>query len=570
MAIRFALLFAVVSLIAWPSAAQSWVTAVTPVPHATAVAADAALTIQFSEAIDPGSLTGLSIRVHGNRRGAYTLADVQYEGSTQTATVQLSETLVPGEELSVSVTTAVHNDGNQAMPMPFVWHVVAAVPGGTGTFIGGGAEAVGSVPYAIAASDFDGDGHLDLATADRGSNRVSILDGDGAGAFAAARTVIVGSQPEGIVAGDWNNDGAPDLATADAGTSTVTVLLNDGAGQFTTSSVAVGSGPHTIRAGDVNGDGFLDLVTSDFGAAALSVLIGDRLGGFARTSVSGTGATPELVMIRDVDADGDLDLVAPSFGGGTVRLFRNDGTGGFTAEPTQSVGTSLHGLCAGDLNDDGAVDVLAPSSGSNQLVRLTNDGSGTFDAEPSAPVSAAWFCRTGDIDGDGDLDAVVTAFGSAQVTAWRNDGTGTFTSVSTASTGTRPHGVVLGDWDEDGDLDLATANDGSASVTLRFNEGSVDIEDEPEDGGLGVVLEPIYPNPSTDTAAVAYRLRRPTAVRLTVYDLRGREMTVLVNDVQTSGSHAAAMDTEQLAVGTYLVRLEAEGQVQTQRMTVTR
>ena len=106
-------------------------------------------------------------------------------------------------------------------------------------------------------------------------------------------------------------------------------------------------------------------------------------------------------------------------------------------------------------------------------------------------------------------------------------------------------------------------------MAVRFNEGMVDSEPGPE-GGLGTVLEPIYPNPATDRASVGYRLPRPATVRVTVYDLHGRELAVLAEGPRASGPHTAALDTTRLAAGTYLVRLEAEGHVQTQRVTVTR
>src|SRR5947209_20480888 len=47
--------------------------------------------------------------------------------------------------------------------------------------------AVGASPYSVAMGDFNGDGHLDLAVANGGSNDVSVLLGDGGGTFQAAR-----------------------------------------------------------------------------------------------------------------------------------------------------------------------------------------------------------------------------------------------------------------------------------------------------------------------------------------------------------------------------------------------
>src|SRR5262249_6224277 len=43
----------------------------------------------------------------------------------------------------------------------------------------------GSNPYSVAVGDFNGDGKLDLATALRNTNNVSVLLGNGAGGFSA-------------------------------------------------------------------------------------------------------------------------------------------------------------------------------------------------------------------------------------------------------------------------------------------------------------------------------------------------------------------------------------------------
>ena len=65
--------------------------------------------------------------------------------------------------------------------------------------------------------DFNGDGRLDLATANVNSNTVSILLGQGDGTFLAARDVAVDDFPSSITVGDFNGDGHQDLATANRG-----------------------------------------------------------------------------------------------------------------------------------------------------------------------------------------------------------------------------------------------------------------------------------------------------------------------------------------------------------------
>src|SRR5262249_18170640 len=70
---------------------------------------------------------------------------------------------------------------------------------------------VGTNPFDLAAADFNNDGKKDLAVANRGSNNVSILLGNGAGGFSSPTNIAVGIAPSQIAAADFNLDGKVDL-----------------------------------------------------------------------------------------------------------------------------------------------------------------------------------------------------------------------------------------------------------------------------------------------------------------------------------------------------------------------
>ena len=84
-----------------------------------------------------------------------------------------------------------------------------------------------------------------------------------------------------------------------------------------------------------------------------------------------------------------------------------------------------------------------------------------------------------------------------------------------------------------------------------------------------VVLRPVAPNPSSGGARVAFAVAEAGPVRLTVVDVRGREVAVLVDGERAAGAHEARLDGG-LAPGVYVVRLEAAGRVLTQRAAVVR
>lgn len=77
-----------------------------------------------------------------------------------------------------------------------------------------------------------------------------------------------------------------------------------------------------------------------------------------------------------------------------------------------------------------------------------------------------------------------------------------------------------------------------------------------------------YPNPFNPTTRISYSLPSQSRVRLSVFDLLGREISVLVQGVQAAGSHHIQFDASKLASGMYFYRLEATGTVLTKKMTL--
>lgn len=73
-------------------------------------------------------------------------------------------------------------------------------------------------------------------------------------------------------------------------------------------------------------------------------------------------------------------------------------------------------------------------------------------------------------------------------------------------------------------------------------------------------LEPVYPNPFNRMVSVAYTMPVAGDVRLTAYDLTGRQVATLVEGVKSAGRHIYAWHPESLAGGVYLLKLEAGGQ----------
>jgi uncharacterized protein (TIGR03437 family) len=118
----------------------------------------------------------------------------------------------------------------------------------------GGAFPAGSSPYSVTVGDFNGDGIPDLATANSGGNNLTVLLGNGAGGFTAAPggpfPTAGGGAPYAAVVGDFNGDGVEDLATANSGSNNVTVLLGgSGAAGRTSQTIAFATLPGNLTLG---------------------------------------------------------------------------------------------------------------------------------------------------------------------------------------------------------------------------------------------------------------------------------------------------------------------------------
>jgi hypothetical protein len=103
-------------------------------------------------------------------------------------------------------------------------------------------------------------------------------------------------------------------------------------------------------------------------------------------------------------------------------------------------------------------------------------------------------------------------------------------------------------------------------LTVTGTLGTTSTEDGAE--ARRVTLGQGYPNPLRTTSTVPFSVNEPSHVRLAVYDVLGREVAVLADRAYGAGDYDVAFDAAGLSSGTYVVRLEANGAVQTQRVMV--
>lgn len=77
-----------------------------------------------------------------------------------------------------------------------------------------------------------------------------------------------------------------------------------------------------------------------------------------------------------------------------------------------------------------------------------------------------------------------------------------------------------------------------------------------------------YPNPFNPSTTINYQLAEKCKVELRVYDMIGKEITTLVNDVQDAGYYKVHFDASRLASGIYFYKINAGKFTETKRMVL--
>ncbi len=77
-----------------------------------------------------------------------------------------------------------------------------------------------------------------------------------------------------------------------------------------------------------------------------------------------------------------------------------------------------------------------------------------------------------------------------------------------------------------------------------------------------------FPNPFNPSTKISYKIKKEGNVSLTVFNLVGQEISVLVNEKQSPGNYEVEFDASELTTGVYLYKLQVNGFTSVKRMTV--
>ncbi|MHC5114776.1 MAG: FG-GAP repeat domain-containing protein [Planctomycetota bacterium] len=363
---------------------------------------------------------------------------------------------------------------------------------------------MGRAPNMVLLEDLDGDGDLDVATPNRGSDSVSVRLNNGDGSYGPEIELIlegvddggIDSRPYDVAAADVGGDAGIDLVAACLDEHAIWVMINTGPGTYDVQGpYAAGTAPASVALGDLDGDGHADAVVTNGSTDEFTVLLNDGNGAFAIEFSTEVTNAPGSAQLADFDLDGDLDLVfvvvsdvSPSGLPGRVRVFYNegytppggsndgggaDGWAGFTGNIATEVDILPTHVIVEDVDGIGGPDLVVCNRGPfvnppDARVSILFNQDGLFPFDVRYPVSSEPLeVALGDFDGDGNKDLATANFVNEDLISIRPglDGGG-FGPSQEFNTNELPVACAAGDIDGDGDDDLAVAGIGGEIVSF--------------------------------------------------------------------------------------------------------
>ena len=357
-----------------------------------------------------------------------------------------------------------------------------------------------------------------------------------------------------------------------------------------------------IGVADLAHDGTREIIFTSWNDSLYVITpTGARVTGFPR---GGTKDFKRGPSIADLDNDGTMEILA-SNADGKVYCFNHDGSNYLAGGVFASVlPDSITGAPAiANLDGDAQLEVVFAGH-AGKIYAFNHNGTGFLQPsgvfaipDPGAPANKQFMTASpiiADVDGDGEFEIFI---GNHNGNFYGYHDNGTLISGFPFHTNLEIYATAAaGDLDGNGDFEVAFASyDGSVNV-IDFN-GPVSAAAMPwptqaqnnartcvygeagpwqtGTGDLGTAfaafgLEQNTPNPFREGTTISYASPRPQPLKLRVFDVSGRLVRTLVDQVMPAGRFTIAWDGRDdhgqvTTAGVYFYRLEGENEMLTRK-----
>jgi hypothetical protein len=380
------------------------------------------------------------------------------------------------------------------------------------------------------------------------------------------------------------------------------IYRNDGDNTFTeqTEISLIGVAFSSVAWGDYDNDGDLDILLTGYASTYQYVSKIYRNNGnntfTEQTTISLTGVFDGDVAWGDYDNDGDLDILLTGDTGSlntdqVTKIYRNNGDNTFTDETGITLASVTCGSVAwGDYDNDSDLDILLTGITSSGVVaKIYRNNNITPNTLPIPPSNLQSVVSSQDVtfswDKSTDNETPQNGLRYNLVIGTSPNAINTLSPMSDRNTGYR-RVINLGNTNHNNSW---TINGLDSAQTYYWSVQAIDncfaaSEFAPEHSVLitsveGETLNKLpteyelnqnYPNPFNPSTTIRYSLVQPELVRIKVYDILGREVKTLVNELKQTGSYEVQFDASGLASGIYFYKLQIGSFVETKKMILLR
>ncbi|MCX7833210.1 MAG: FG-GAP-like repeat-containing protein [Ignavibacteria bacterium] len=395
---------------------------------------------------------------------------------------------------------------------------------GTGVWRQTFASSGGNSNMEFSFGDINKDGNLDLAGAHQ---YATVYFGNGNGGFTPAQYNLPAppsSGHQGVSLGDVDNDGAMDVSFIGSGGSVNVWKFDRVALQYVNLSANLpSSGSYSASVlYDMDSDNFCDLIL--YGSATLTVWKGN--GGTNWTQVASFSVPSpgnySAIAVADADRNGYADIALQT--AHQVSLFNYRNMLRFFKETTPYSSLSIKPIFPKGYEyfKPGCVRFIkwissAPSSQDSRVkLELSTTGpSGPFvliaDSVKNNGIYQ-WSIPTGIASNNCFIKYTVYIVNTTQ----------TYTAMNT-----NPFGIGV------------TTDEKITKYTIPQN----------------FLLEQNYPNPFNNSTIIKYQLPQKAFVSLKVFDISGKEIATLVNEIKNAGFHEITFNTYDIPSGVYFYKI---------------
>ncbi|HMB93756.1 MAG TPA: T9SS type A sorting domain-containing protein, partial [Rhodothermales bacterium] len=295
---------------------------------------------------------------------------------------------------------------------------------------------------------------------------------------------------------------------------------------------------------------------------------------------SGASATLNVtVIIDEIDAqEGDLINIAEVTASDQVDpdSTPNDGTGDDFSGDVGLRGPIRANNLVTDLALSKTVDNATPAAGTEVTYTLTllnqsdipDMGVQVTDLLPDGVTFVS--ATTSDPDdsfdpatGIWDVDRIIGGESTTLMITVMVTGSGEITNTAEVTASNLPDSDSEPNNSREIEDDMA-----SASISVQVSNAKATDTELDASVPTEFVLGHNYPNPFNPQTTIPYAVPEAAHVTIAIYDLLGRELTVLVNSQRGAGRYEVSWDAQNRPTGIYLVRLQAGSTVKTRRITL--